>query len=357
MEVKNNEINQKHKEQVSSPARIEDINSQPFVLSFSGQGFDWISMLRSTLTAEVEQEITQLVTSVEKILEPIIETLNSHRPDGFKPVAWAKSADAEVDLLRAAVSVPGIFLSQIANIKALQKQGLEVASAMTAIGHSQGILGCYLVDDLAQAAQILAIAELVGVAATHYGNVNGMVIKDGLHPMVMIQGVEKTVLQNTIDTLFPKDSTDALVRPCIGLINSPSAFVVTGQPESVNKVCDTLVAQQLVDSENVESMIVPLDVEIGFHHSSLAAAVSQVVDWAETCGLDSKQAKIIAQNVLVAPVDWVKQCQEVVNQGAKYILEIGPSGGVAALTATILEGQEVEVLDLSNEEGKKLLFG
>ena len=357
MEIKNNEPNQKHKEHVSSSARIEEINSQPFVLSFSGQGFDWISMLRSTLTAEVEQEITQLVTSVEKILEPIIETLNSCRPDGFEPVSWAKSADTQVDVLRAAVSVPGIFLSQIANLKVLQKQGLEVASAMTAIGHSQGILGCYLVDDLSQAAQILAIAELVGVAATRYGRANGMAIKEGLHPMVMIQGVEETVLQSIIDTLYPKDTTDTLVRPCIGLVNSPNAFVVTGQPKSVNKVCDTLVAQQLVDSESVESMIVPLEVEIGFHHPSLAAAVGQVVDWAESCGLDSKQAKIIAQSVLVSAVDWVKQCQEVVNQGAKYILEIGPSGGVAALTAALLEGQEVEVLDLSSKEGRKLLFG
>lgn len=315
-------------------------------------------MLRSTLKDGVQKDVEALVANAAKILEPVTDQLDNHRKNGFDPVLWAESSNVDVDLLQAAVSVPGIFVSQIANLKVLQKRGLDIELATGSIGHSQGILGCYLIDDSSQAVELLAIAELIGVAASYYGKVNNMVIKDGLHPMVMIQNFKVEDLEQIIDTLFPETSTDQLVRPCVGLINSKNAAVVTGQPESVKKVCDTLTAElKLAGTQSVDNTIFPLDVEIAFHHPSLSKAVEQVVEWAEACDLDTKKAKIIAKNVLIDSVNWVEQCQNALDKGAEYILEIGPSGGVALLTADILKDEEITVLDISREEGKEKLFG
>jgi len=80
-------------------------------------------------------------------------------------------------------------------------------------------------------------------------------------------------------------------------------------------------------------------------------------EWAAACGLDAEQARGIAQNVLVNPVDWVAECRSMAALGVRRILEIGPSGGVAMLTQAVLAGEGIEVLDVSGAEGKAALFG
>ena len=57
------------------------------------------------------------------------------------------------------------------------------------------------------------------------------------------------------------------------------------------------------------------------------------------------------------PVDWVAECRSIAALGVRRILEIGPSGGVAMLTQAVLDGEEIEVLDVSGAEGKAALFG
>ncbi|MDO5070362.1 MAG: hypothetical protein Q4D78_09270 [Neisseria zoodegmatis] len=101
----------------------------------------------------------------------------------------------------------------------------------------------------------------------------------------------------------------------------------------------------------------PLEVEVGFHHPALAPAVAQVAEWAAACGLDAEQARGIAQTVLVDPVGWVEECRRMADLGVRRILEIGSSGGVAMLTQAVLDGENIEVLDVSGAEGKAALFG
>ena len=258
-------------------------------------------------------------------------------------------------MVRAAVSAPGIFLSQIANLHTLEARGLDSGKAAGVIGHSQGILGRYLMREPQHAAELLALAELIGAAATLQGRATGMYLHDGLHPMVMVQGVSRGQLAAVIDELFPADSAD---RPCIGLQNSADGFVVSGKPESVARVCDVL--SDTVKDENgqtPENLLWRLDVEVGFHHPAMLPAVAQVAEWAAACGLDAEQARGIAQNVLVNPVDWVAECRSMAALGVRRILEIGPSGGVAMLTQAVLDGEGIEVLDVSGAEGKAALFG
>lgn len=336
---------------------LERVHAEPFTLCFSGQGFDWISMLREALAEGAREETGKIADAVAKMVAPVAEQLAAARPQGFAPIAWADD-NIEIDLVRAAVSVPGIFLSQIANLHTLQARGLDIGKAAGVIGHSQGILGRYLVSEPQRAAEILALAELIGAAATLQGRKTGMYMHDGGHAMVMVQGVSRAQLADMVDSLFPADSTDPAARPCIGLRNSQEAFVVSGRPESVQRVCDELSAT-IKDSDGLtpESLLVPLEVEVGFHHPALAPAVAQVAEWAAACGLDAEQARSIAQTVLVDPVDWVEECRHMAELGVRRILEIGPSGGVAMLTQAVLDGENIEVLDVSGAEGKAALFG
>ena len=325
----------------------EHFYDEPFALCFSGQGFDWISSMREALADGARDRANEVAAAAARILKPVAGQIAAARPQSFEPIKWAENGADGIDLVRAAVSAPGIFLSQIANLHTLEARGLDCGKAAGVIGHSQGILGRYLMREPQHAAEMLALAELIGAT--------GMYLHDGNHPMVMVQGVSRVQLAAVIDELFPADSAD---RPCIGLQNSADGFVVSGKPESVARVCGVL--SDTVKDENgqpPENLLWRLDVEVGFHHPAMLPAVAQTSEWAAACGLDAEQAHGIAQNVLVNPVDWVAECRSMAALGVRRILEIGPSGGVAMLTQAVLDGEGIEVLDVSGAEGRAALFG
>ena len=70
------------------------------------------------------------------------------RPIGFEPLRWVRAlaADEAVpsakQLTSAAVSVPGVLLTQIAAIRALTRQGMDLTATppVAVAGHSQGVL-------------------------------------------------------------------------------------------------------------------------------------------------------------------------------------------------------------------------
>ena len=334
---------------------LEQLHNKPFALCFSGQGFDWISTLREALAEGARDRTNKVAAAAARILKPVAGQIAAARPQGFEPIKWAEEGADGIDLVCAAVSAPGIFLSQIANLHTLEARGLDGGKAAGVIGHSQGILGRYLIREPQHAAELLALAELIGAAATLQGRATGMYLHDGLHPMMMVQGVSHGQLAAVIDELFPADSAD---RPCIGLQNSADGFVVSGKPESVARVCGVL-SDMVKDAngQTPENLLWRLDVEVGFHHPAMLPAVAQVAEWAAACGLDAEQARSIAQNVLVNPVDWVAECRSMAALGVRRILEIGPSGGVAMLTQAVLDGEGIEVLDVSGAEGRAALFG
>ena len=152
---------------------------EPFALCFSGQGFDWISSLREALADGAWDRASEVAAAAARILKPVAGQIAAARPQGFEPVKWAENGADGIDLVRAAVSVPGIFLSQIANLHTLEARGLDSDKAAGVIGHSQGILGRYLIREPQHAAELLALAELIGAAATQQGRTTGMYLHDG----------------------------------------------------------------------------------------------------------------------------------------------------------------------------------
>ena len=103
----------------------------------------------------------------------------------------------------------------------------------------------------------------------------------------------------------------------------------------VRRVADTVKDE---NGQTPENLLWRLDVEVGFHHPAMLPAVAQVAEWAAACGLDAEQARGIAQNVLVNPVDWVAECRSMAALGVRRILEIGLSGGVVWHKITEIDG-------------------
>ena len=106
---------------------LEQLHNKSFALCFSGQGFDWISSLREALADGARDKANEVAAAAARILAPVAGQIATARPQGFEPIKWAGNGADGIDLVRAAVSVPGIFLSQIANLHTLEARGLDGA--------------------------------------------------------------------------------------------------------------------------------------------------------------------------------------------------------------------------------------
>ena len=118
----------------------EHFYDEPFAICFSGQGFDWISSLHEALAEGARDRANEVAAAAARILKPVAGQIAAARPQGFEPIKWAENGADGIDLVRAAVSAPGIFLSQIANLHTLETRGLDSSKAAGVIGHAQGIL-------------------------------------------------------------------------------------------------------------------------------------------------------------------------------------------------------------------------
>ena len=103
----------------------------------------------------------------------------------------------------------------------------------------------------------------------------------------------------------------------------------------VRRVADTVKDE---NGQTPENLLWRLDVEVGFHHPAMLPAVAQTAEWAAACGLDAEQARGIAHNILMDPVDWVAECRSMAALGVRRILEIGLSGGVVWHKITEIDG-------------------
>ena len=122
---------------------------EPYAVAFGGQGSAWLETLEELVSsAGIESELAALAGEVELLLEPVAKELVVVRPIGFEPLQWVRALAAEdpvpsdKHLTSAAVSIPGVLLTQIAAGRALARQGMDwVGTPPVAVaGHSQGVL-------------------------------------------------------------------------------------------------------------------------------------------------------------------------------------------------------------------------
>ncbi len=132
-------------------ALVDRLNAgEAFAVAFGGQGGAWLETLEELVSsAGIESELATLVGEADLLLEPVASELVVVRPIGFEPLRWVRALAAEdpvpstKQLTSAAVSLPGVLLTQIAAERTLARQGMDLRTTppVAVIGHSQGILG------------------------------------------------------------------------------------------------------------------------------------------------------------------------------------------------------------------------
>lgn len=328
---------------------IQRLGDEPFALSFSGQGYPWLATLQQATAAGAK--IDGDVAEARELLAPLEEELAAYFPHGFDPVAWVRDEPRQ-DLSASAISTPGIVTAQIATLRTLEAQGLDLGAAKAAIGHSQGVLATYVASGRADAATMIALAQLIGAAITATARREGLVRTAAGAPMVALGGVDRATAEQVIAGLG--------VGSIVGLVNGRKNVVITGTPEDNARVVaalEKLAARDAKALENkerggrgLELTVNPLDVQAAYHHPAMEAAVQQVLRWAETAGIEPSLSEESARAVLTDIVDWPARVHEAIAAGARWIFECGPGKGVEPLTAAAAAGRGVGTLNVATDQ-------
>jgi len=357
-------------------ALVDRLNAgEPYAVVFGGQGHSsWLASLEELVTvAGIESELARIAGEAELLLEPVADEIVVVRPIGFEPLRWVREAAAGETvpaphlLTSAAVSLPGVLLTQIAAIRALSRQGLDFTGAppVAAAGHSQGVLA---VEALraggARDVELLALAQLIGAAGTLVARRRGIVSLGERPPMVAVANVDPERIATLLED-FGQD-VRTVEPPVLSIRNGRRAVVITGTPEQLSRF--ELYCGQIAETEAAERkkklrggavfapVFDPVDVEVGFHTPRLADGVELVTGWAAAVGIDTGLARRMAEDLLVRQVDWVDAVGELEQAGARWILDLGPGDILTRLTAPVIRGLGVGIVPAATRGGQRNLF-
>ncbi|MGC1735651.1 MAG: 3-oxoacyl-ACP synthase, partial [Mycobacterium sp.] len=347
---------------------------EAYAVAFGGQGSAWLETLEELVSsAGIEYELATLVGEVDLLLEPIAKELVVVRPIGFEPLRWVRALAAEdpvpsaKQLTSAAVSVPGVLLTQIAAVRTLARQGMDLRATppVAVVGHSQGVLA---VEALKAAGdrdiELLALAQLIGAAGTLVARRRGISVLGDRSPMVSVSNADPERIYRLLED-FAQDVRTVL-PPVLSIRNGRRSVVITGTPEQLSRFelyCKQISEKEEADRKNKirgGDVFAPafdaVQVEVGFHTPRLAASIDIVGDWAEKVGLDVGLARAMAEAILVQPVDWVDEVIRVHEAGARWILDLGPGDILTRLTAPVIRGLGVGIVPAATRGGQRNLF-
>ncbi|MFC9790254.1 fatty acid synthase subunit beta domain-containing protein [Rhodococcus sp. NPDC127528] len=361
------------------PLRDRLVAGEPYALAFGGQGAAWLAPLEELVRDNgLEPEMTDLVNAAAALLEPVAHDLLVVRPAGFDPIGWILEQDvADEDtpaagpsaaaLTSASVSLPGVFLTQLAALRSLRLQGLDPAQHAPAavIGHSQGLLAAESVADSGDAdGALLAIAQLVGAAAVLVGRRRGVIGTADRAPMLAVSDVDPARMQAIVDEVAAGLAADRAA--VMAIRNGRRRVVLSGPPAQLARVqqrAEQIAADEAREREDKKRggavfapVFEPVAAEVGFHHPALADAVDTVGAWAVRCGLDADRATRMARACLTDSVDWVTAVDTAVEAGAAWILDLGPGDLLTRMTASGLRGSGVGIIAAATRGGQRNLL-
>ncbi len=365
-----------HADRVAAHALVDRLNAgEPYAVAFGGQGhISWLAGLEEIVTtAGIESELARIAGEAELLLNPVADELVVVRPIGFEPLRWVRELAAGEpvpdphQLTSAAVSLPGVLLTQIAAIRALIRQGLDFADAppVAMAGHSQGVLA---VEALraggARDVELLALSQLIGAAGTLVARRRGIVALGDRPPMVSVTNAEPDHIAELLEGFGREVRT--VVPPVLSIRNGRRSVVLTGTPEQLSRFqlyCEQISEKQAAERKNklrggavFSPLFDPVAVEVGFHTPRLADAVDIVGGWAQTIGLDVDAARALAQACLVDPVDWVQAVTGIELSGARWILDLGPGDILTRVTAPVIRGLGIGIVPAATRGGQRNLF-
>jgi len=347
---------------------------EPYAVAFGGQGSAWLETLEELVSsAGIETDLATLAGEVELLLEPVAKELVVVRPIGFEPLRWVRALAAEdpvpseKHLTSAAVSIPGVLLTQIAAGRALARQGMDwVATPPVAVaGHSQGVLAVEAFKAAgARDVELLALAQLIGAAGTLVARRRGISVLGDRPPMVSVTNADPERIRRLLDE-FAQDVRTVL-PPVLSIRNGRRSVVITGTPEQLSRFelyCQQISEKEEADRKNkvrggdvFSPVFDPVQVEVGFHTPRLADGIDIVGAWAEKVGLDVAAARELTEAILVRGVDWVDEVTRVHKAGARWILDLGPGDILTRLTAPVVRGLGIGIVPAATRGGQRNLF-
>ena len=347
---------------------------EPYAVAFGGQGSAWLETLEELVSsAGIESELAALAGEVELLLEPVAKELVVVRPIGFEPLQWVRALAAEdpvpsdKHLTSAAVSIPGVLLTQIAAGRALARQGMDwVATPPVAVaGHSQGVLAVEAFKSAGERdVELLALAQLIGAAGTLVARRRGISVLGDRPPMVSVTNADPERIRRLLDE-FSQDVRTVL-PPVLSIRNGRRSVVITGTPEQLSRFelyCRQISEKEEADRKNkvrggdvFAPVFDPVRVEVGFHTPRLGDGIDIVGGWAEKVGLDVALARQLTEAILVNGVDWVEEITRVHDAGARWILDLGPGDILTRLTAPVIRGLGVGIVPAATRGGQRNLF-
>ncbi|QYL30303.1 3-oxoacyl-[acyl-carrier-protein] synthase 1 [Mycobacterium shottsii] len=347
---------------------------EPFAVAFGGQGSAWLETLEELVSAAgIESELAALVGEVELLLEPVSKELVVVRPIGFEPLQWVRALAAEdpvpsdKHLTSSAVSLPGVLLTQVAAVRALARQGMDLIATppVVSVGHSQGVLAVEALNaGGVRDVELLALAQLIGAAGTLVARRRGISVLGDRPPMVAVTNADPERIQQLLED-FAQDVRTVL-PPVLSIRNGRRSLVITGTPEQLSRF--ELYCRQISEKEEAERktkirggdvfapVFDPVKVEVGFHTPRLADGIDIVGGWAEKVGLDVALARQLAEAILVDTVDWVSDINRVHEAGARWILDLGPGDILTRLTAPVIRGLGIGIVPAATRGGQRNLF-
>ncbi|MDT5147100.1 MAG: fatty acid synthase, bacteria type, partial [Mycobacterium sp.] len=351
---------------------------EPYAVAFGGQGSAWLETLEELVSsAGIESDLANLVGEAGLLLEPVAKELVVVRPIGFEPLAWVRALAAEDPvpsdrhLTSAAVSIPGVLLTQLAAVRALSRQGMDWAATppVAVVGHSQGVLAVEALKGWGQAAgardvELLALAQLIGAAGTLVARRRGISVLGDRPPMVSVTNSDPERIGRLLDDFAQEVRT--VLPPVLSIRNGRRSVVITGTPEQLSRFelyCRQISEKEAADRKNklrggdvFAPAFDPVQVEVGFHTPRLADGIDIVGGWAEKVGLDVALARELAESILVRRVDWVEEITRVNDAGARWILDLGPGDILTRLTAPVIRGLGVGIVPAATRGGQRNLF-
>lgn len=359
----------------SAHALVDLLNAgEPYAVAFGGQGASWLENLEELVSsAGIESELSEIVGEAALLLEPVARELVVVRPIGFEPMQWVRALAADEplpsakQLTTAAISGPGILLAQMAAIRAVQRQGLDLAGTppVAVAGHSQGIIAAEaLKANGTRDAELLALLQLIGAAGSLVSRRRGMVGRGDKSPMVSVTNVDPERIAELLED-FSKDVRTVL-PPVLSIRNGRRSVVITGTPEQLARFelyCSKITEKDEGERKNklrggavFSPVFQGVQVEVGFHTPRLADGIEVVDRWAAKCGIDTELAHAMTEAIFVKPIDWVAEVERMHDAGARWIIDLGPSDTVTRLTSPIIRGLGVGIVPAATRAGQRSLF-
>ena len=352
---------------MNMPSFLSSLSSTPYALVFAGQATPWREGLDEVAhDPEIAALLGRVLAASDDLLSPVrrelatqsVASLPFSLPAAAGEPAVARRVNGPDE---AALSVPGIVLSQLGALMDLSRAGVDFAShpPVAFEGHSQGVLGvevarAWIDGDEARAATVFALARLIGAAAARQTRRLRAAHADGATYMVSVRGVSDALLASLIS-----QSTTTQYPLSVALRNDTDAHVVSGAPADLAALVAAAERAGAADKaahdahqvggRPLEPVCEFLPVHVPFHSPLLSSALDQVRQWASQCGIDAALTESLASAVLVGTVDWPAQVGAGVEAGAKWLLDLGPGATTVRMTRNLVDGTGVGVLPLGTQ--------